>query len=135
MNQQEQSESGTHRMPPMVLTNLTPVEIIGRDNIGIFKRFYEIASSVSNGGEFPTNRINKEIGPENRNHISEKLQELRDNGFYPDGFKSDGSICWKVVLKSPSQVEFEKGLKRLKGKTRKQLSDIAKGFRSVLKEF
>lgn len=119
----------------MVLTGLTPVDIIGEGNMVIFKKFYEITASKTSKGEFPVNRINKEIGAENREAIAATLQELRDNGFYPDGFKADGNIHWKIVLKSPSQVEFEKGLSALAGKTREECAKIARGYKDVLKAF
>lgn len=111
--------------PPSCPTNRTPIQIIGHENMFLFKRHLEIAMSVSNGGEFPDKRLQKEIGSDDRRAIAEVLNVLQDNGYVPLGFKNDGSILWGVRTKSDSTVLMEKGLSDLQGKNLDELRQIA----------
>lgn len=117
-----------HRQPPMIPTSATPELIIGRDNMSIFKKHYQICLSSTNQGEFPDKRLDKEIGVSDRPEIARVLKELRDNGFYPDGFYN-GEIVWRTVIKSKQQILFELGLDKYIGKTIQELSKIVKQFK------
>lgn len=107
--------------PPMVPTYKTPEDIIGRNNMDIFNDHYRIATSSVNGGEFPNSRLDKEIGKAVRPEIAEAYERLRESGFVPLGYKSDGNILWGVVTKSDSLCLFEKGLAELRGMSLEQL--------------
>ena len=120
--------------PPMYLTTQTPQDIIGRENLDAFNKFYGIASSPTNAGEFPEKRLNKEIGAKPRKYIAETLSKLRSHGYYPDGFSKNGRIMWGIVTKSESQVLMEKGLPALQGKSRAELRAIVKGCGDVLQD-
>jgi hypothetical protein len=114
------------KSPPMFPTPMTPEDIIGRSNMPLFKKFYSIAASSTNSGEFPDKRLNKEIGADDRKAIAETLQHLRDHGFYPNGSDKNKNIVWGTMLKSQSQIEMEKGLGELNGLPEKQLQDMAR---------
>ena len=123
-----------YKSPPMIETWKRPEDIIDRDNMRIFTDHYKIATSKTNGGEFPEQRLNKEITKEVRAAIAETYEGLRNHGFVPLELGSDGQIKWGTVLKSASQVEFEKGLSALEGKSLDELREIARhGWSQIMK--
>jgi len=67
--------------------------------------------------------------------IVDTLVRLRGHGYYPDGFKPNGDIRWATVLKGLVQIEMEKGLPALQGKSIEELQAIARrGYRKVVKK-
>lgn len=127
-------EEGLINHPPMVLTVKTPVDIIGRENMEIFVTHLSVCYSRTNGGEFPHKRLNSEVGPGNRQRITETLHELRDHGFIPVGVDK-GRVKWRIVVKSECQQLFEDGLDELQGKTMEELANIARnGYRQIIKQ-
>lgn len=117
---------------PLYPTNMTPEEIIGPGNMSIFEDYYKITSSPTNAGEFPIKRLNKEIGADTVKQIAFVLKELREYGFYPDGWTKDLRIRWSTIVKSDSHILRDKGLRELEGKSIKELSAIARqGFRKL----
>lgn len=120
--------------PPMIFTELTPNEIVGYDNMQILVAHLQICFSATNSGEFPHGRLNKEIGAGNREMLTKVLNELRENGYHPMSVDENGKIRWGVVLKSDSQVEFEKGLPALERMSEKELQDMGRGgYREIIK--
>ena len=120
--------------PPLFSTYRNPEDIIGSSNMDLFKKFYSIASSSTNAGEYPEKRLNKEFSKQDRKAIGETLQELRNFGFYPIGMLATGKIKWGIATKSQSQIEFEKGLDELVGLPEKQLIERARsGYLKAIK--
>lgn len=111
----------TFRNPPMIKTNMTPSEIIGFENMGRFASFLKICFSPANQGIFPDRQLDKEVGSNNRKIIAEKLQHLRDNGFYPLSIDANDVIQWGMVLTSDVHIEMEKGLDKLKNMPKEKL--------------
>jgi len=112
----------------MIKTNLTPNEIIGFENMPIFKAHYEICISGTNAGVFPAGRLDKEVGRKNREIIIGILQHLRDNGFYPLGVDERGKIRWGVVTRSASLALFDNH--ELRKLERMPIEDLMKMGRS-----
>ena len=100
------------KSPPMFPTDLIPNEIVGYENMAIFVTHLRICYSSTNSGEFPSGRLNKEVGAANRERIAKTLQDLRDNGYVPLSVDERGKVRWGVIVKSPCQIEFEKDLPR-----------------------
>jgi hypothetical protein len=118
--------------PPLYITELTPNQIVGYENMQIFVQHLRICKSGTNAGEFPAGRLNKEIGPANRDKIAYILGRLRSCGFYPLGVDENGRVMWGITLKSQSQQEFEKGLSPFQNMTIPQLQEAARaGFRAI----
>ena len=84
----------------------TPVKIVGRENMELFKEHYRITTSGT--GEFPDKLLNREFTSEIRGEIAKVYQELRANGFYPEGFNGNGEIRWCVAMKSPVFAKLER---------------------------
>lgn len=121
-----------YKAPPLIKTSMAPWEIVGPGNMDTFREFFAIASSPTSGGEFPRQRLKKEIGEEILTHIAATLAELRSHGFYPVRSES-GDLEWKVVTKTAVQVEFEKGLPPLQGKSVAELRQLARqGYKGVV---
>jgi hypothetical protein len=102
----------TFSAPPMFPNELTPNEIVGRDNMSIFVAHLRICYSSVNNGEWPEKRLSKEIGPANRERIIGILRELRENGYLPLSVDEHGKVRWGMMVKTQSQVEFERDLPR-----------------------
>ena len=94
----------------MFPTEMHPNEIVGYENMQVFVQHLRICKSPTNAGEFPTGRLNKEIGPANRDRIAAILNELRNHGFYPLSVDGQGRVVWGVLLKNVSQRMMESGL-------------------------
>ena len=100
------------KTPPIFPTELIPNEIVGYENMAIFVAHLRICFSGTNSGEFPSARLNKEIGAANREKIAGILRKLRENGYVPLSVDENGKVRWGIMVESPSQVEFEKDLPR-----------------------
>lgn len=117
---------------PLYTTEVTPDQIVGYENAQIFVQHLRICKSGTNAGEFPAGRLNKEIGPANRDKIAYILERLRSCGFFPLGVNENGRVMWGVALMSKSQQEFEKGLGVYQHMTIDQLQAAARsGFRAI----
>lgn len=128
----ERSEAAQLSAPPLYPTELTPSQIVGYENMQIFIQHLRICKSGTNAGEFPAGRLNKEIGPANRDKIAYILDRLRSCGFYPLGVNESGKVIWGIALKSQAQREFEKGLGPYQRLTIAQLQAAARsGFRAI----
>lgn len=92
----------------MINTDLIPNEIVGYENMKMFVTHLQICFSSTNGGEFPSARLNKEVGAANRERIARTLDELRENGFIPLSINENGRVRWGVIAKSEVQEQFEK---------------------------
>jgi len=120
------------RNPPLYKTYETPESIIGTENMSNFNDFYSIAISPTNGGEFPIARLKKEFTADALQNISEKLAELRANGFHPDGFNKHGRVKWAVTTKSEVQILMESDLARYEAMSIPELQRIAReGFKKI----
>lgn len=118
----------------MILTTLTPIDIVGKENMETFIDHLNICNSSTNAGCFPHDRLNREIGPGVRQHIADTLRVLRENGFYPAGVEN-GKVKWLIVTKSASHELFEEGLAVLQGLDRDRLASIArKGWKQIIKQ-
>lgn len=127
--------SATLKSPPLYATELTPNEIVGFENMPIFIAHLRICKSATNAGEFPTARLNKEIGPANRDRVAAILAELRANGFFPQGVDGNGKVIWEIALMSDSQRKFEAGLKRFEEMPMAQLQQESRQiFRAIRDE-
>jgi hypothetical protein len=108
------------RHPPLIETVLTPEEIIGFGNMSDFTAYVR--------GYRPENKHNHQMG--------EILRRLRDNGFYPNGFTSDGKVFFATVLKSQLQQIFEgPELESLKKLPISKMMEMARaGYRKIMKK-
>lgn len=132
LRQMERSETAQLSAPPLYPTDLTPNQIVGYENMQIFIQHLRICNAGTNAGEFPASRLNKEIGPANRDKIACILDRLRSCGFYPIGINERGKVIWGVALKSQAQRDFEKGLGPYQRMTIAQLQASARsGFREI----
>lgn len=97
-----------YKYPPLIPTGLQPKDIIGRDMLYIFTEHYKI-SLESNPDNFEYKMKKAKIFKDIRVKIADIYKALRNNGYYPGGLKSDGSIKWLVVQDSrPNALELQR---------------------------
>ena len=103
--------------PPMIPTNQTPEDIVGPHNMAALAqhiRQYEANS------QRPGRKVDMTMG--------EMIDRLQAHGYYIDGFKANGSICFRVALKSQLQRAFEgPELERIKAMSISEMQTLARG--------
>lgn len=115
-----------YQAPPDISTHFTPQEIIGPGDYRLFVEHYKIAMITRVGEEWPEKKLKKEFEDDARVFVASVLRKLSDNGYVPNGIKSNGDIHWSVILKSQTRSEFEKEINRYLGKTLEQLKQQAR---------
>jgi hypothetical protein len=86
----------TFEHPPMILTIQTPEDIIGPHNMDALEQHIRQYAANCNR---PGRKVDK--------GMAEMITRLQAHGYYVDGFKADGSICFRTVLQSQVQARFE----------------------------
>ena len=91
-----------------------------------FKKHYRICRSGTNGGEFPTKRLENEIEDEIRLQIADIYLELRKNGFFPAGYTERGDIRWMIALEDKVFGKLVAGMEKTPGSPDELEAMIAK---------
>jgi len=83
--------------PPMIPTDLTPEDIIGRNNMQIFADHCREYRRLTGEGK----------QPKENSQMAEILRRLREHGYIPGAVDSRGSMKFVTILKSKVQQIFE----------------------------
>jgi hypothetical protein len=100
-----EEQEKTYSLPPLIPTNDTPRLLIGIDYSLVYDHYSEVANSQ---GEEDFNRARKRLYKAGWTESDFKkvaliYENLRNNGFWPDGFDKDGHIQWRSAQASPIQ--------------------------------
>lgn len=116
----------TYTSPPLIQTWKTPSGIIGRANMLIFGEIIEAHRKAALSGGTPTARDLRNIDQEALRAFPEVLNELRENGFYPNGVDEKGMPRFDQVRDSAVNVLYEANKEQYQHLTPEDCQQIAR---------